>query len=135
MIDAQSSEPEVFFKYRTDSSRTEEIVQNQKVWLSAPSQLNDPFECRIGEIPLQWKRVSIRQLEEAQIMGVISTPPSFKPPTQLFSLSPRETKQWLKRFRNNRGQTPINLQVRTTPSIRRVFQSCWAACPLYLGWL
>lgn len=91
--------PQTLFKYRDDSIRTEEIIINKKVWLSSPAQLNDPLECRIGEIPKDWEANNIRIMERAQLMGVIAPPPSFEPPRQLFSLSERETKQWLKRLK------------------------------------
>jgi hypothetical protein len=91
--------PKILYKYRDDSERTEDIVKKQKVWLSSPSQLNDPLECRIGEIPKIWETETIRLLEEAQIMGVLVKLPSCEPPKQLFSLSERETKKWLKRFK------------------------------------
>ncbi|MFT6464373.1 DUF2971 domain-containing protein [Halopseudomonas sp.] len=91
--------PQVLFKYRDDSERTEAIIKSQKVWLSSPAQLNDPLECRIGEIPEDWKARTIRTMEQAQLMGFIAPLPSFEPPKLLFSLSERETKQWLKRFK------------------------------------
>ena len=91
--------PKVLFKYRDDSERTEDIIRNQKIWLSPPSQLNDPLECRIGEIPPIWEAKTIRELEQGQLMGLVVQPPFFEPPKRLFSLSDRETKQWLKRFK------------------------------------
>jgi hypothetical protein len=90
--------PEVFFKYRDDSERTEDIIKNQKIWLSSPAQLNDSLECRTGEIPPEWEAKSIRVLENGQLMGVVMRPPSFEPPKRLFSLNERETKRWIKRF-------------------------------------
>lgn len=90
--------PKTLFKYRDDSSRTEEIIISQKVWLSSPTQLNDPLECRIGEIPKEWEDNTIRTMEQAQLMGLVAPAPSFEPPRQLFSLSEQETKQWLKRL-------------------------------------
>jgi hypothetical protein len=91
--------PDVLFKYRDDSERTEQIIKNQKIWLSPPAQLNDPLECRTGEIPKEWEAKTIREMENGQLMGVATRLPSFEPPKQLFSLSERETKQWLKRFK------------------------------------
>lgn len=91
--------PKTLFKYRDDSKRTEEIIINQKVWLSSPAQLNDPLECRIGEIPKDWEANTIRSMEQAQLMGVVARPPFFEPPRQILSLSERETKQWLKRLK------------------------------------
>ena len=95
----EQEKPKVLFKYRDDSSRTEDIIKEQKIWLSSPSQLNDPLECRIGEIPQDWVDKNIRELEQGQLMGVVARPPLFEPPKQLFSLNERQTKQWLKRFK------------------------------------
>jgi hypothetical protein len=99
MINGEQLTPKVLFKYRDDSDRTLEIIKNQKIWLSSPAQLNDPLECRIGEIPKDWEARTIRTMEQAQLMGFIAPPPSFAPPSRLFSLSERETKQWFKRFK------------------------------------
>ncbi|RXJ78767.1 hypothetical protein CRV03_01700 [Arcobacter sp. F155] len=90
--------PEVLYKYREDSIRTEEIIKNQKIWLSSPAKLNDPLECRIGEIPAKWEEETIRTLEKAQLMGVLMQHHSLRPPKCLFSLSEKETKRWIKRF-------------------------------------
>ncbi|HGA2076616.1 TPA: hypothetical protein ACIRQ5_004066 [Yersinia enterocolitica] len=51
MTELDKIKPEILYKYRDDSDRTEEIIKNKKIWLSSPIQLNDPLECRIGEIP------------------------------------------------------------------------------------
>lgn len=90
--------PEVLYKYRDDSPRTEDIFKKHKIWLSSPAQLNDPFECRIGEIPAKWEAETICTLENAQLMGLLMQAPSFRPPKCLFSLSEKETKRWIKRF-------------------------------------
>lgn len=91
--------PNVLFKYRDDSGRTENIFKEKKIWLSSPAQLNDPLECRIGEIPKEWEASNIRTMEGAQLMGMIARPPFFEPPKNILSLSERETKQWLKRLK------------------------------------
>ena len=54
--------PKVLFKYRDDSERTEEIIKNRQIWLSSPPQLNDPLECRMGEIPKDWEDKTIRAI-------------------------------------------------------------------------
>lgn len=108
MSNSEQVVPKVLFKYRDDSERTEEIIKNQQVWLSSPAQLNDPLECRIGEIPQDWETKTIRKMEQGQIMGIIARPPSFEPPKQLFSLSERETKQWLKRFKKLTHSRQVN---------------------------
>lgn len=79
--------PTILFKYREDSARSEEILLNKKIWLSVADQLNDPVECRTGVIPEDWRLQTIRQMEAAQIMGVLGIPFPGEPET-LFSLSP-----------------------------------------------
>ncbi|WP_282410094.1 DUF2971 domain-containing protein [Pseudomonas sp. PS02303] len=91
--------PQQLYKYRDDSERTEEIIKSQKVWLSTPAQLNDPLECRIGEIPKEWEERTIRDMENAQLMGIFGFPP--KAPKTLFSLSEIQTKKWLEKFKTS----------------------------------
>ncbi len=43
--------PSLLYKYRDDSIRTEEIITNGKIWLATANQLNDPLECKTGQIP------------------------------------------------------------------------------------
>lgn len=90
--------PPTLFKYRDDSTRTESIFKERKVWLSSPSQLNDPLECKTGEIPEAWQAATIRQLEVGQLMGMAGLP-GHDLPLNLFSLSARQTKKWWKRYR------------------------------------
>lgn len=97
----------ILFKYRDDSERTEDIIKNKKVWLSTPAQLNDPLECRIGEIPKIWEKKTIHTMEVAQLMGIIAPLPTFDPPKRLFSLSERETKKWIKRLKKASHQQRI----------------------------
>lgn len=94
-----SIQPSTLFKYRDDSERTESIFKDRKVWLSSPSQLNDPMECKTGDIPEDWQASTIRQLETAQLMGIAGMPGQVMP-SNLFSLNARQTKQWWKRFRS-----------------------------------
>lgn len=99
MSNIANKKPSVLYKYRGDSSYTEQIIIDQKVWLSSPPHLNDPLECQIGKIPKNWEAKTIHELETAQILGLLVQPPHFSPPTRLFSLDERETKQWVKRFK------------------------------------
>ncbi len=92
-----TSIPKILFKYRADSEWTEGILEKKTVWLATAANLNDPLECRTGVIPEAWKRETIRDLEQGQIWGVLGAPPTFRPPETLFSLSPRDTRRWLKR--------------------------------------
>lgn len=93
-----SIQPSTLFKYRDDSEHTESLFKSRQVWLSSSSQLNDPLECKTGEIPEAWQKATIRKLEEGQLMGMFGIPGQSLPAT-LFSLSERRTKRWLKRFR------------------------------------
>lgn len=92
--------PSILYKYRDSSEWTDGIFKDKAVWLSIAAKLNDPLECKTGVIPDDWMRRTIRGMEEAQIMGVIARPPDFQPPTSLFSLTPRETRQWIKRLKS-----------------------------------
>lgn len=56
------------------------------------------MECKTGEIPEAWQAATIRQLEVGQLMGMVGITGQEQPAT-LFSLSPRQTKRWWKRFR------------------------------------
>lgn len=98
--------PSTLFKYRDDSERTASIFESRKVWLSSSSQLNDPLECKTGEIPGAWLSATIRQLEMAQLMGMLGMPGQEIPAT-LFSLSERQTKRWWKRFRELSHQQKV----------------------------
>lgn len=93
------NKPKVLYKYRSDSELTEKIITDQLVWLSSPPLLNDPLECQVGKIPKDWEAKTIHDLEVGQILGLLVRPPNFSPPTRLFSLNERETKQWIKRFK------------------------------------
>ena len=95
-----TSTPTIFFKYRADSEWTEGIFEKKAVWLAAAANLNDPLECRTGLIPEAWKRETIYELEQGQIWGVLAPLPKLLPPETLFSLSPRDTRRWLKRFKS-----------------------------------
>ncbi len=77
--------------------------------MSSPEQLNDPLECKTGKIPHEWEAKTVRELENGQLMGVVMQLPSFEPPKCLFSLSERETKQWIKRFSKLNHSRKVNV--------------------------
>jgi hypothetical protein len=91
--------PQILYKYRDDSENTEKIFIDAKVWLAQPSSLNDPLECKTGQLPEEWKRKTIQRMEAAQIMGAIAPLPDFRPPETLFSLNKRHTKQWISKLK------------------------------------
>ncbi|MES2027489.1 MAG: DUF2971 domain-containing protein [Pseudomonadota bacterium] len=97
-MDHNQTLPSVLYKYRADSEWTEGILLKKSVWLSKAANLNDPLECRTGAIQNAWKQETIRELEEGQILGVVAAPPNFMPPETLFSLTPRDTRRWVKTF-------------------------------------
>ncbi len=88
--------PPILYKYREDSELTERVLLDQQVWLSNAELLNDPLECRTGTIPEEWRRQIIRQMEEAQIAGLIVGMPGSMPPKTLYSLDERATRKWFK---------------------------------------
>lgn len=91
--------PSPLYKYRDDSTRTEEIITNGKIWLATASQLNDPLECKTGQIPEEWKRKSIREMEDAQMSGfVMSAAPTLEGKQSFYSLSNRAAKRWFQRW-------------------------------------
>jgi hypothetical protein len=92
--------PSLLFKYRGDSEKTEEIITSGNVWLSTPDKLNDPLECKTGQIPDDWKRNQIRQMEDAQMSGfVMSATPALEGGHTFYSLSSRATKRWFQGLR------------------------------------
>lgn len=100
--------PSPLYKYRDDSIRTEEIITNGKIWLATASQLNDPLECKTGQIPEEWKRKSIREMEDAQMSGfVMSAVPALEGKQPFYSLSHRAAKRWfqtLKRLKTRKDK-------------------------------
>ena len=92
-------QPSPLYKYRDDSPRTEGLITNGNVWLATADQLNDPLECKTGHIPEDWKRRTIRQMEDAQISGFMMSAVSALEGTQPFySLSKRAAKRWFQSF-------------------------------------
>lgn len=93
-------QPSPLYKYRDDSARTEDIITKGKVWLATADQLNDPLECKTGQIPEEWKRKNIREMEDAQMSGfLMSAVPALKGTEPFYSLSNLETKRWFQRLK------------------------------------
>lgn len=96
-------QPSPLFKYRDDSARTEQIITTGKVWLATASQLNDPLECKTGQIPESWKRKKIREMENAQLSGfALMAARAVSGRGPFFSLSPRAAKRWAKQLKRLR---------------------------------
>lgn len=106
--------PSPLYKYRDDSVRTEEIITNGKVWLATADQLNDPLECKTGQIPEDWTRKRIREMEDAQVSGfLMSAVESLKGKQSLYSLSYREANQWFQSFKRTRNREDVYARVRS----------------------
>lgn len=60
-----------YYKYRTDSSYTEQIITSGKVYLSTAEGLNDPFECSLQEIGKEWIQKKILEMKQAAVSGFI----------------------------------------------------------------
>ncbi|MBS4203521.1 DUF2971 domain-containing protein [Lederbergia citrea] len=57
----------ILYKFREDSEFTEAILNEDKVWLSKPENLNDPFECSIEKISKYAFKEKINLLKKQQI--------------------------------------------------------------------
>lgn len=90
--------PAMLYKFRADDPFTPKVISDRKIWLATPATLNDPLECKTGKIPDDIRQKTIREMEIGQVMGVIGQPLLPEPQT-LFSLTPRQTRQWIKRFK------------------------------------
>jgi len=92
--------PQIYYKYRDDSSRTEQIFTSGQVWLSTAAHLNDPLECRTGQIPEGWKRQKVRVMETMQMAGMLTVAvPAAKQGRPFMSYSNRAIRKWLDRLK------------------------------------
>ena len=57
----------VFYKYRTDSRFSEELITSGNVFLATARQLNDPFECSLQDISKDWRTEQIKVRMEAAL--------------------------------------------------------------------
>lgn len=59
----------ILYKFREESNFTEAILKEDKVWLSKPENLNDPFECSIEKISQDTFKEKVNLLKKQQIEG------------------------------------------------------------------
>lgn len=91
----------IYYKYRGDSTYTEEILKSGKVYLSTASGLNDPFECSLQEIGKDWILDEIKKLQSASVGGFIFTVNDcIKKGTNFFGLSKNEIIPILEKIRS-----------------------------------
>lgn len=62
---------QVFYKYRSDSPFTEEIINSGNVFLATAHQLNDPFECSLQDISQDWLDGHLKEQMQASISGFL----------------------------------------------------------------
>jgi tetratricopeptide (TPR) repeat protein len=90
----------IFFKYRSDSPYTQQIITSGKIYLATAAELNDPFECSLQEIGHDWIQEEIKKLKQAGLSGfIMSALKSIKDKTDFFGLSLKETKEMLEHFK------------------------------------
>ncbi len=79
------------YKYRADSEFTERLITSGKVFLATAHQLNDPFECSLGEISKNWVDEQVKQHMQASIAGFAAAARQSASYQQaFFGLSPSE---------------------------------------------
>lgn len=84
--------PEILYKYRAATDRTVEMIATKSIWLSRPTDLNDPLECRTGKMDSKETRAIIRKMEEAAVLGLLAR-------RQIYSLTPEATARWINSIR------------------------------------
>jgi tetratricopeptide (TPR) repeat protein len=86
----------IFYKYRTDSNFTEQIITKGQVYLATANELNDPFECSLQDIGKEWIEKKVAELQGAGVMGfVMEANRSIKERREYFGLTISETKKML----------------------------------------
>jgi len=89
-----------FYKYRTDSVFTEQIITSGQIYLSTAEGLNDPFECSLQDLNRKWFEKKIIELKQAAVFGfVIEARRAIKDNLYFFGLTPAETVQMLEDIR------------------------------------
>lgn len=88
------------YKYRGNSSNTDKIFTDKKVWLSNAAGLNDPFECSIQEIAKDWIDEHVKELKHGHISGLVfAFMQSKKSNTPFFGLSIPDAEKFMNSFK------------------------------------
>jgi tetratricopeptide (TPR) repeat protein len=91
---------QVYYKYRADSTYTEDIITSSQVFLSTAAGLNDPFECSLQEIGKEWIAKQVEEMQMAGLAGfVMSANRSIKNGADFFGCSPVETERMLEELK------------------------------------
>jgi Flp pilus assembly protein TadD len=69
----------ILYKYRQNSSYTDQILVDGKVWLAKSSSLNDPCECTLHSLAPEWVAEQLTTLKVAQMAGFLIGLPGVPP--------------------------------------------------------
>lgn len=91
--------PQILYKYRNICDNTEKILSEQKVWLSKPENLNDPFECSIANYSEKVKEQLTKMFKSEKVaMFCIQCQRSIDNGNSLFGLKRKALKVLLKKM-------------------------------------
>jgi hypothetical protein len=90
----------ILYKYRGNSTNTDKIFTDKKVWLSNAAGLNDPFECSIQEIAKDWIDEHVKEMKQGHLSGfVFAFLQSKKANDQFFGLSISDAEKFMDTFK------------------------------------
>lgn len=84
--------PDFLYKYRTLSDRTTNLIASRSIWLSRPSKLNDPLECRTGHVDPAEIKAIVKKLETAAALGLVDRVVNTQ---QVYSLTEEDATRWI----------------------------------------
>ena len=91
--------PQILYKSRNICDNTEKILSEQKVWLSKPENLNDPFECSIANYSEKVKEQLTKMFKSVKVaMFCIQCKRSIDNGNSLFGLKRKALKVLLKKM-------------------------------------
>ena len=68
----------ILYKYRQNSSYTDQIFIEGKVWLAKSSSLNDPCECTLHSLAPEWVAEKVKTIKSAQMAGFLMVFPELR---------------------------------------------------------
>ncbi len=69
----------ILYKYRQNSSYTDQIFTEGKVWLAKSSTLNDPCECTLHSLAPEWVAKNVETMKSTQMAGFLIGIPGSPP--------------------------------------------------------
>lgn len=102
--------PKILYKYRDVGENTEKIFMDKTIWLSKPSNLNDPFECSISNFTDKAKYALVRKRKLIQISGFFYWGTYFLEKNRTFyGMSGKTLKSFLKKLQTKTNQRKYQL--------------------------